>query len=722
MNAEFTIDPELMRNALGASMRNPELQRIFKEAPQAAKPVLKLKFAAMVFPDQISDEAFGTNLEELAKSLGADDLRYLISTETDAGTKAYFEGLARAGNARSQNTSNGNVMAGTKSRFASATGMHTQTGAREKPFATEHRKLLIGVACFAFLMLVVGAVAYLSGTHTRNKPNDEATLPTGMAANDEKADSAKIKVESTDTDDCSEDFAEENNDPPVQKVKEVERPEKCRVSGEGSVAERLLASICAGKRFTKAQWEKIIEKLTDQADARLRNSGYSASGYTTDDGGFYVAIWSPREGQIRKGLAGGITYPTWLPENEAVCIWNEYYLIHQISQDFYKSRSFITPEEEAREEERRTRDPNVQAQRKKYAKTVFARLNFEIEKAVVLCKGPFEVRRAYVTSSDWGNLKDAASREDWLALMNVGHKEKLEYLPKEEDIRFCCEGIMSRKWRYQIEYSPVGYDANFWSAFKWWGRGEWRETDEFVVRYGILDKEESPMVGVEFTMRNMPYTVLCMAKDFGDREKKREKFMKQMEQVQNRIEKVNKKNAGNYKEAKRLENVEIANMFKLVEGFSQNTVAWPITFNYNVKDESDIGVEEESRKEQSEQRSRSREMMGLTSVQKKRFASKTAQEIHETISRESQEATDRAHREGVRRDLAEQRQNLLDQMTPSERRAVKGKEMTNEQLANWLQNKRQQDLDRTQRRAERSSMEPSRKSKLKRFRRPGDDR
>jgi len=62
MKNEFTIDAELMRNALGASMRNPELQRIFKEAPQAAKPVLKLKFAAMVFPDQISDEAFGVNL------------------------------------------------------------------------------------------------------------------------------------------------------------------------------------------------------------------------------------------------------------------------------------------------------------------------------------------------------------------------------------------------------------------------------------------------------------------------------------------------------------------------------------------------------------------------------------------------------------------------------------------------------------------------------------
>ena len=93
MNPQYTISPELMRKALGASMRNPELQRIFKEAPQAAKPVLKLKFAVLVFPDQISDEAFGVNLEALAKSLGADDLRYLIDTETDAGMKAYFESL-----------------------------------------------------------------------------------------------------------------------------------------------------------------------------------------------------------------------------------------------------------------------------------------------------------------------------------------------------------------------------------------------------------------------------------------------------------------------------------------------------------------------------------------------------------------------------------------------------------------------------------------------------
>ena len=93
MNREYIIDAELLKRALGTSMRDPGLQRIFKEAPQAVKPVLKLKFAAMVFPDQISDEAFGVNLEEVTKTLGADDLRYLIGTETDAGMRAYFENL-----------------------------------------------------------------------------------------------------------------------------------------------------------------------------------------------------------------------------------------------------------------------------------------------------------------------------------------------------------------------------------------------------------------------------------------------------------------------------------------------------------------------------------------------------------------------------------------------------------------------------------------------------
>ena len=66
----------------------------------------------MVFPEQISDEAFGANLKELTKSLGADDLRYLIDTETDAGMKAYFEGLACAGNVHSLNVCNGMMLRG----------------------------------------------------------------------------------------------------------------------------------------------------------------------------------------------------------------------------------------------------------------------------------------------------------------------------------------------------------------------------------------------------------------------------------------------------------------------------------------------------------------------------------------------------------------------------------------------------------------------------------
>lgn len=158
MKNEFTIDAELMRNALGTSMRNPELQRIFKEAPQAAKPVLKLKFAAMVFPDQISDEAFGANLEELTKTLGADDLRYLIDTETDAGMKAYFENLLHEGSGAGPDKA---AMSEEKNRVkCERVGKPTSGLSSEK--GKKKRRILFVVIAVIGILALVGAIAFLT--------------------------------------------------------------------------------------------------------------------------------------------------------------------------------------------------------------------------------------------------------------------------------------------------------------------------------------------------------------------------------------------------------------------------------------------------------------------------------------------------------------------------------------------------------------------------------
>ena len=91
------------------------------------------------------------------------------------------------------------------------------------------------------------------------------------------------------------------------------------------------------------------------------------------------------------------------------------------------------------------------------------------------------------------------------------------------------------------------------------------------------------------------------------------------------------------------------------------------------------------------ERNRRSALYGLSAKEKKRFLGKTAEEILSTREREAQEKLDKEQAAAEAEALQEQRQALLDQMTPAERRAVKG--MTVVEMAQWLQNKRQKELD-----------------------------
>lgn len=96
MTESERIDPAELRTALGTCMRDKELQRLFKCAPEGAKKVLKLSFYATVFPEKIDGHKFRVNLRAIEPELASEDLEYLIRFEPDAQLKAHFEELLAA--------------------------------------------------------------------------------------------------------------------------------------------------------------------------------------------------------------------------------------------------------------------------------------------------------------------------------------------------------------------------------------------------------------------------------------------------------------------------------------------------------------------------------------------------------------------------------------------------------------------------------------------------
>lgn len=93
MTEEERIDPAEMRTALGTCIKDKELQRLFKSAPEGAKKVLKLTFYSTVFPEKIDGHRFKVNLQAIEPELTAEDLQYLIRFETHDWLKNRFKKL-----------------------------------------------------------------------------------------------------------------------------------------------------------------------------------------------------------------------------------------------------------------------------------------------------------------------------------------------------------------------------------------------------------------------------------------------------------------------------------------------------------------------------------------------------------------------------------------------------------------------------------------------------
>lgn len=97
MNNADRIDLEDLRKALGTCMHDPDLQRMFKGAPEGAKRVLKIVFCSFVFPDSVDRRRAEVNIEAIVRELDADDFDYLRACEVEEGWKKFFQDLATSG-------------------------------------------------------------------------------------------------------------------------------------------------------------------------------------------------------------------------------------------------------------------------------------------------------------------------------------------------------------------------------------------------------------------------------------------------------------------------------------------------------------------------------------------------------------------------------------------------------------------------------------------------
>lgn len=556
MNCEYIIDAELLKRALGTSMRNPELQRVFKEAPQAAKPVLKLKFAAMVYPDQISDDAFGANLQELSKSLDAEALQYLVACESDEGMRDYFRSLQANGKHQIARPAEGD-----STREAGIKTVVSGSQAVSQGCANKRKVMVVIGVAFAFVAGIVTTLIVTSGESSQRHGAD----------------------------------TRENQ------YTEIPKPEKCQsTSRKDTKADArensLLKTICGDKRLTRKEWDKVRRRLEDRASDKLRASGYGASGITTERGEFYVMIFSPNKGEIHRGLSGGITYPAWLPEKEALAIWRELYWIESVSKDFFASQFYITPAEEEQEELRRTHDPEVQKQRRAFAKKTFGQLDFAVEKCVLFTKGDVKIKRRLVQDESWYELKNAVEKEDWQWMYKFLYcrDRASEYLPKEKDIEQWYRDLLKMKWTYLVVYELTG--GSKWrsieeNAYLWLGYGEWRRGDEDCSFSSITDGEfgrvisgAEEVVAVKFTFERMPHLLVDIHC------KKNEEYINydnQFWQAANKQKKrvdlahrSMKRNTPNVnKEINRLRRVATRQVLDWLEEISGEKVDWPADYS-----------------------------------------------------------------------------------------------------------------------------------------------
>ena len=81
------------REAIAACCRDPQLNRMFRQAPAGAKLFIGLGFYSTHFGDRVVPAQYAECLAEIEPALTANDLRYLVRFERDKQTKAYLKDL-----------------------------------------------------------------------------------------------------------------------------------------------------------------------------------------------------------------------------------------------------------------------------------------------------------------------------------------------------------------------------------------------------------------------------------------------------------------------------------------------------------------------------------------------------------------------------------------------------------------------------------------------------
>ncbi len=79
-----------VREACAQCMKNEKHARYFNNAPAGAKQYIALVFFETVYPNDLTEEVSNQCFSEMLQELNADDLRYLITHETDPRTRDVF--------------------------------------------------------------------------------------------------------------------------------------------------------------------------------------------------------------------------------------------------------------------------------------------------------------------------------------------------------------------------------------------------------------------------------------------------------------------------------------------------------------------------------------------------------------------------------------------------------------------------------------------------------
>ena len=467
MNSQYTIQPELLRSALGVSMKNAELQRIFKSAPQSAKPVLKLEFVACVFPDKISDEAFSANLKYLTESLDDEALQYLIENETDEGLKEYFEALLSGRNGGSNDA--GNSSTETSRGSKEQTERSSCGKSRKKSFWGNRRnRLIVTVGLVVVVVeLILGGVGLSRLTDSEKDSRAEVKQLLGKSA--EGGETVGVVAAEKRK---KQEIVRENARAEVDESRQEHRqtPKYFELASE----------ICGGKRMTYPQFKSRLDELEEKLGKKLSESGYWAYRFEGQDA-LRIMVGETEgglEGSIQEGLNGGFTYPAWLPARDAKYIWEQFFLLKRIEESFLRSPFLMSAKEERRLKEEIAKDPRVERERLAYAKKKLAPLVLDIERYVYVQRKYLCVNAIEVVDRRWSQLVDAQSKSDWVRLINVALDRRDQHCPEEEIVDEAARTVRNTKWPVEIRYRATdrrvfNLESFFWRPGK--NNGMWEK-------------------------------------------------------------------------------------------------------------------------------------------------------------------------------------------------------------------------------------------------------